>query len=131
MNTLTIVKAKASNFIFGGFTTAEWDGSETLISDPNAFIFSLINKENKPLKMKVDPNEHDEAIYRNSVCGPSFGGGGDICIANNANTTMNSFSNLGWTYKHPQYAFGTNEARTYLAGSDEFQLDEIEVYQKE
>ena len=44
---------------------------------------------------------------------------------------MDSFSNLGWTYKHPQYAYGTNEAKSFLAGSHKFQLDEIEVYQKE
>jgi hypothetical protein len=38
---------------------------------------------------------------------------------------------LGFPYKHPQYAEGTNEAKTFLAGSHSFQLDEIEVYQKE
>jgi hypothetical protein len=41
---------------------------------------------------------------------------------------------LGYSYKHPQYAWGTNEAtneKTFLAGSFWFQLDEIEVYQKE
>ena len=44
---------------------------------------------------------------------------------------MGSFSNLGHTYSHPRHAFGTNEAQTFLAGSFHFQLDEIEVYQKE
>jgi hypothetical protein len=40
-NMLTIVKAKGSKFIFGGFTTVSWDGSGRWKSDPNAFIFSL------------------------------------------------------------------------------------------
>ena len=44
---------------------------------------------------------------------------------------MDSRSNLGFTYKHPQYAQGTDEACTFLAGSFNFQLDEIEVYEKE
>jgi hypothetical protein len=44
---------------------------------------------------------------------------------------MDSSYYLGWTYKHPQYAYGTNEAQSFLAGSFNFQLDEIEVYQKE
>jgi hypothetical protein len=44
---------------------------------------------------------------------------------------MECCSDLGGTYKHPQYAQGTNEAQSFLAGSHEFQLDEIEVYQKE
>jgi hypothetical protein len=57
--------------------------------------------------------------------------GYDVCVANNANTTMDSSSYLGQTYSHPQYAYGTNEAQSFLAGSFEFQLDEIEVYQKE
>ena len=52
-------------------------------------------------------------------------------IENNANTTMDSYSRLGSNYIHPHYAFGTNEAKTFLAGSHDFQLDEIEVYQKE
>jgi hypothetical protein len=38
---------------------------------------------------------------------------------------------LGYTYKNPQYAYGTDEAKTFLAGSYNFQLDEIDVYQKE
>ena len=44
---------------------------------------------------------------------------------------MKSYSDLGYSYKHPQYEDGTNEASTFLAGSHKFQLDEIEVYQKE
>ncbi len=127
--TLTILKAAESSYIFGGYTTAAWESSARVEykSDANAFIFSLTNKDNRPLKMKVDPNQY--AIRCHSSCGPIFSGG--IRIANNPNTTMDSWSNLGYSYKHPRYAFGTNEAQTFLAGSYKFQLDEIEVYQKE
>jgi hypothetical protein len=55
----------------------------------------------------------------------------DIWIKNNANITMDSYSRLGDCYKHPQYEEGTNEVQAFLAGSHKFQLDEIEVYQKE
>jgi hypothetical protein len=61
----------------------------------------------------------------------SFGGGCDICIADNANTTKDSHSKLSVSFKHPAYKYGTNGAKTFLAGSFNFQLDEIEVYQKE
>jgi hypothetical protein len=44
---------------------------------------------------------------------------------------MDSSSDLSVTYSHPQYAYDTDEAQTFLAGSYNFQLDEIEVYQKE
>jgi hypothetical protein len=130
-NTLTILKAKGSQFIFGGFTSVSWESSaiDKWKSDPNAFIFSLTNKENTPLKMKVYLNYEDRAILCHSLCGPSFGC--DIRIANNANTTMDSYSDLGFSYSHPQYEEGTNEAQSFLAGSKYFQLDEIEVYEKE
>jgi hypothetical protein len=130
-NTLTILKAKDSEFIFGGFTTAEWESNSFKNkSDPNAFIFSLTNKDSIPLKIKINPNEHRHAICCNTSYGPTFGNGCDIHIANNANTTTKSYSNLGLSYKHPLYGFETKKVRTFLAGSYEFQLSEIEVYKK-
>ena len=130
-NTLTILKANGSSNIFGGFSSVSWQSSANgkWESDPNAFLFSLTNRDNKPLKMKVNRNEHQYAINCHSEYGPTFGG--DIRIANNVNTTMNGYSDLGCFYKHPQYEYGTDEAQTFLAGSFKFQLDEIEVYQKE
>ena len=44
---------------------------------------------------------------------------------------MNSVSYLGRSYKHPQYVEGTNESKTFLAGTCNFKLVEIEVYQRE
>ena len=129
-NTLTIFKAKGSEYIFGGFTAMSWDSSSGCKSDTNAFIFSLTNKDNKPVKMKIDPNRHEYGIVCASELGPTFGCF-DIHIGNNSNTTMEGYSNLGDSYKHPQYARGTNEAGTFLAGAEEFQLDEIEVFLKE
>jgi hypothetical protein len=50
-NTLTVLKAKQSSYIFGGFTMAKWESSPKgkLKSDPNAFLFSLTNKDNQPV----------------------------------------------------------------------------------
>jgi hypothetical protein len=94
-NTLTILKAKGSSNIFGGFTSVSWDGSSGYKSDSNAFIFSLTNKDNQPVKMKIDQNEHKFAIYCDYRFGPIFGHGADIHISNNANTTVKSCSRLG------------------------------------
>jgi hypothetical protein len=130
-NTLTIVKAKQSSYIFGGFTSVDWESCREpgeLKSDANAFIFSLTNKDNKPIKMKVDPNQQQYAIRCYEGYGPVFGR--DIIIDNNANTNMGSCSNLGDCYKHPQYEFLGIEAQKFLAGSYHFQLGEIEVFQK-
>ncbi len=112
-NTLTIFKAKENSYIFEGFTTVEWDTSSKWKSDANAFLFSLTNKDNQPLKMKINTNKHQSAFRCNSEFSPIFGC--DICIGNNANTTMDSRSNLGHTYKHPQYGWRTYRASTFLA----------------
>jgi hypothetical protein len=102
-NTLTIFKSKESKYIFGGYTSVSWESPAVgkYKSDPNAFIFSLTNKDNQSIKIKIGPNIHNRAIGCHSQFGPTFGQ--DICIYNNAN----SFSKLGKCYKHPQYAQGT------------------------
>jgi hypothetical protein len=123
-NTLTIVKALDSSYIFGGFTSITWDSTSEYKSDPNAFLFSLTNKDNQPSKMRQINTTN--SIYCYSGYGPIFGGGFDIHICNNANTTMGSRSNLGQSYQHPQ----PSQGQSYLAGSHSFQLSEIEVYQK-
>ncbi len=85
-NTLTILKVKY-NYI-GGFSSVDWQpgpNPNNWKSDPNAFIFSLTNKQNKSLKIKIDPNQNQKAIYCDSGFGPIFGNGYDICIGNNAN----------------------------------------------
>ncbi len=69
-NTLTILKAKKSSNIFGGYTTVSWDSFSGDKSDPNAFIFSLTNKDNKPVK--IYPDSHQDAIYCDPKCGPTL-----------------------------------------------------------
>jgi hypothetical protein len=44
---------------------------------------------------------------------------------------MSCYSDLGFAYKHPQYAKGTNEVKKIFAGSFQFQLDYTEVFLKE
>ena len=66
---MTIFKTKETEFIFGAFTTwdtASWDSSNDiqLKSDPNAFIFSLTNEDNKPYKMKFDADQHECVVYK-------------------------------------------------------------------
>jgi len=124
-NTLTILKAKGSSYIFGGFTSIHWDSSLQFKSDPNAFLFSLTNKNNQPCKIRqINTNK---SIFFHSGCGPTFGGDNDLHICNSANTTVGSYSILGHTYEHPQPSQGDS----YLAGTNPFQLSEIEIYQKE
>jgi hypothetical protein len=124
-NTLTIIKAQGTSYIFGGFASIDWNGSSGFKSDPNAFLFSLTNKNNQPSKMKqIGTNG---SIFCTSDYGPTFGVGNDLLICNYANTTPGGSSNLGNSYQHPQ----PSQGKSYLAGSSPFQLSEIEVYEKE
>jgi hypothetical protein len=129
-NTLTIIKTMENENVFGGFASAAWNSSGQYISDPNAFIFSLVNKYNEPIKMKVDPGNIQYSLCGAASYGPFFGGGHDFAIFNNADSNKDSYSNLGFSYKHPNYSTGSIEAKEFLAGSFNFQLREIEVYSK-
>ena len=116
-NTLTILKASGSLFIFGGFTKYK--------PDRNSFLFSLTNKDNRPCKMNIKPIQHEYAIRCYSELGPTFGLYSDIYVASNSNTNTFCFSNLGVSYQHPQYAALSIKAKSFLAGAYEFQLSEI------
>jgi hypothetical protein len=134
-NTLTIIKSANGN-IFGGYCNAKWNKSEKFIKDKNAFIFSLVNGENARVKIEIDTESENNAIQCHQGIGPIFGGihinGGDrdIYISDNSNTNNISYSDLGRCYKHKNYVYGSQKARSFLAGSQHFQVSNIEVYQK-
>ena len=129
--TLTIVKSTNGN-IFGGFTSAQWKSTHSWQVDKNAFIFSLVNKENRPLIFEHSSND-TYSICSYEDYGPIFGRGNDIFISDysntDTNTETNSFSNLGATYTHPEYPYESERAKTLLAGTHYFQVQEIEVFQ--
>jgi len=110
--------------VFGGYTDIPWASSGGYGLTSNAFIFSLHNKEGlKPFKSIVkDPSK---AIYRDSGCGPTFGGGHQIKIADNANSNTNSYTNFGSYYSVPS---GVQDKSTILAGAYHFAPDEVEVF---
>ncbi len=126
--TLTLIKVKDKPHIFGGYTEATWEGSGYK-QDQNAFIFSLVNNDNNPIKMKTDDQYIQYAIECDPYYGPTFGGGRDFAIWSDSNTNASSFSILGNTYQFPNYKYCSNEALSFLAGSGLFLTSEIEVYQ--
>jgi hypothetical protein len=50
--------------------------------------------------------------------------------SNNANTTWDSHCKLEIVHKHPNSKFGIDETKTFSSQPINFQLNEIEVYQK-
>lgn len=125
-NTLTVIKSSSGN-IFGGFTEKAWSSIGEYVEDRNAFIFSLLNKDNKPFKTMC--TYRLDAIYCHKNEGPSFGGG-DLYISSNSNINTDSSSFFSLSYRHPDYVKDTNEAESILAGSRNFQTEQIEIYCK-
>ena len=90
--------------------------------DSNAFLFSLTNAYNTPIKMLVTNPQY--AIYSYPYYGPTFGSGNDLSISNYGSYC---YSNLGNAYKLPSF-FNISSPQSFLAGSYNFQAIEIEVY---
>ena len=65
------------------------------------------------------------AIRQYSSYGPTFGGGFDIYIANNANSNTNSYTYFGHSYSVPS---GVQDRKTILAGTYKFTPDDVEVF---
>lgn len=127
--TLIVIKSGCGN-VFGGYTEARWDKSFESKCDPNAFVFSLVNRDGKPIKMKVDQTKEKYAIRCNPHYGPIFGSGigNDIAICSEGNLAADNYSNLGVCFRHPLYRCGTNDAKSFLGGSFMFRIVEIEVF---
>jgi len=122
--TLTIIKSENGN-IFGGYTNASWDSSQTYKSDSWSVLFSLINQNDKPVVLKIRNDEYSSyAIYCHASYGPTFGSGLDLMISSDSHVNSNSYSNLGHTYTASGIAY-----QNLLAGSYQFKVQEIEVYQ--
>ena len=119
--TLAIIKTENSN-IFGGYTSADWSGNQQYKSDSTAFLFSLVNGYN--VSVKMDIVEGKAAILADSNFGFVFGGGSDFYCDKNE-----CYSNLGLSYKLPNFlTHGSNETKSFLGGSQQFQAVEIEFY---
>ena len=132
--TVTIVKSKEYENIFGAFTRQKWDSNNAFAEDANAFLFLLrrvpnapnpSNNENQniaiPVKWMI---KHDKKQYAISGCsgyGPIFGEGHDFHLSNNSHQITSSCSNLGVSYDVP------NDT-TLLAGVYRFTVKEYEVW---
>ena len=104
-------------------------GSTRYIRSDGSFLFSFANRDDlAPFKMPVYQNQGN-ALYTNNGYGPTFGGGHDLYIANNAYPGSASYSRLGHTYKPPPgYSYNTAKTKNLLAGTFNFTPTDVEVY---
>ena len=115
-NTVTLVETTTGRR-FGGFTDAQWDQSSSYKTGSNGFIFSLDNNE-------IYYNKNNQYnIYCNSSNGPSFGAASDLYISDGCNSN-NCSDGSGHSYE-------TNGKQYVLAGSNNFLVQDYEVFQLE
>ena len=125
-NTVTVVK-NTNGIIFGGFTSIPWKSSGDYKADSQAFLFSLTNPSNEPVKLNV--HLEDCAVYHHSSYGPTFGLRHDLCVSSLSNKNRNSRMNLR-VYESPNGKSGKEGGKSIVGGSDnKFQTVEVEVYQ--
>jgi len=95
-----------------------WSQVGNFISDSKSFLFSLSHQKKLGLLYGGD-----NAIFGAAESGPIFGAGYDLSICPNSNILEESYSNLGITY-----AQAGEDPTEFLAGSNYFMTEEIEVY---
>ena len=107
--------------LFGGFTKANWDIQQhgKYSVDNEAFLIQF----NERIKLKHKNNGTNAIHYNNSYMS-TFGGGADIYICDQANTSNSSYCEINNTC----YEFPQGKDKTWLAGSYNFKVLEIEVY---
>lgn len=156
--TLTLIKVKNDDdrfSIFGGYTEASWEQTGPIghyKEDKNAFIFSLVNRENKPLKMKT--SNPSKSIYVHKDLIVSFGAGEskpttfigkfngfhnfEFMIYPNSNRhgLNRSYFGTATTFVDPFILKEIRDPTFFLQGKQNgnqhgFQISEIEVFQIE
>lgn len=112
---LLVCIRSASNFLFGGFTSIGFSGGATAYKpDSTAFLFTLINPHNiSPTLLAT--NNNGQSVYQRSDYGATFGGGHDLHINNNSNTTHGSYSGLSHGYVDT-----TGKGNALFTGSSQF-----------
>lgn len=128
LGTLILVKTNNAN-IFGGFTKADWYSSVGYLPkyDDDAFLFSLVNSYNIPVKMNIITPSN--AIVAADYLGPSFGDSNlscDLCFSQTSPSGDFSYgsSSVGGYYQLPSYPSDLG----LLAGSITFYAIQIEVF---
>jgi hypothetical protein len=124
-NTVTVILT-TKGYIFGGFTSVPWESRESAYKSdrtPESFIFSVKGPSGvSPRVFPIVRKEH--AICCRDTCGPTFGGGHDIHIADNCQENKSGCTNLGNYYRNDTGQNGTQ----VLAGENTFQVKEIVVF---
>ena len=91
-STFTLIKASHGS-AFGGYTSINWNSSNTDHADAHAFLFRIVNfskTHSKLLPEKFCGSGEGNDIYDSSQYGPIFGSGNDLTTFSSSGIIMNS-----------------------------------------
>ena len=114
-----------NGYIAGGYASVSWASIGSYVSDSNAFLFTLTNPSNMPLKLAVTASGN--ALYDVPSYGPTFGNGHDLHISDGSNTNTNSYISSS-SYTYPNGNSGSSGG-VFMLGASYFQMAEIEVFE--
>jgi len=125
-STITVIKSKDHGRIFGGYTKATW----TLVggisynekNDESSFIFSLTYNERYP------HSKSGRAILVYGGYLTIFGKSSTVLIHENCNSRNDNYTIFPDSFICSKFRTETVESKAYLAGSDKFTVEEIEVF---
>ena len=134
LGTLVLIKSENSN-ILGGYTEADWKIDYSNKYDAKAFLFSLINSYNIPVKMAISSPWNAIYSYPYAITTIStistpilFGNTGNSDLSIDIDYAL-GFSYLGNSYRVPSFlSTDPNEINSFLGGSQYFKISEIEVF---
>jgi hypothetical protein len=126
--TVTIIET-TQGYIFGGYTPLSWQsGSPTYVRDDSATSFVFTIKNPHGLSARVfGLKEHQacNAISCAPQLGPTFGGGHDIHISDECDSSTRNYTNFDYSYKNETGVSGD----TVFAGARNFAVRDIEVFE--
>ncbi|CAF3086898.1 unnamed protein product [Rotaria sp. Silwood2] len=123
--TLTIIQSKEGGWLFGGYTSKDWSSVVGYAEDlATPFIFTLTNPHNiPPTKYIISPTKVVHAVAHSPAYGPTFGGGFDLHVCDESQSTEDSY------FKFPtSYDDTTGKGELTFTGNNHFVTSDIEVY---
>ena len=116
--TLVLVKDTDGN-VFGGYTQQSWSGTKKYVSDPSAFLISVVNPFGMaPMLFPSSPGGRF-SIIRDKTHGPSFGCGFGV---------IRSPDKYCWSSINGNQYINPTGIRHVLTGEIDFKYSLVEVY---
>jgi len=117
--TVTVILSRRTDMIFGAYTSHNIDSNENFKQDNKSFLFSLTKEKKYPIK------KSSYATYNtNKVFNIGFGYPDGILLKENFLSVVDNFAEVWGDCYHSKYP----GKRILLAGEENFQVEEVEVF---